>query len=126
MNGEHFALSRRERQIMDVLYRAGRATAAEVRAGMPAAPSDSAVRTTLRILEEKGQVRHEDVDGRYVYLPVQSRGKARKSAVMKLVETFFDGSPSQAVAALLGLSAGKLSDKELDRLEEMVKKARKP
>lgn len=110
---------------MDVLHRFGRATAAEVRAAMTEAPSDSAVRTTLRILEEKGQVRHEDVAGRYLYFPVQSKSTARKSAVTKLVETFFDGSPSQAAAALLGLSAGKLSDEELDRLEEMVKKARR-
>lgn len=119
-------LSRRERQIMDALYRGGKATAAEVRARMGDAPSDSAVRTFLRILEEKGQVRHEEAGGRYVYFPVESRGKARKTALTRLVETFFEGSPSQAVAALLGLSTGKLSDEELDRLEEMVKKARKP
>jgi predicted transcriptional regulator len=111
---------------MDVLHRAGRATAAEIRAGMEDAPSDSAVRTILRILEEKGHVRHEEDGVRYVYMPVESRQKARKSALLRLVETFFDGSAPQAVAALLGISAGKLSDEELDRLEEMVKKARKP
>lgn len=111
---------------MDLLHRAGRATAAEIRAGMEEAPSDSAVRTFLRILEEKGHVRHEEEGARYVYMPVESRQKARKSALLKLVETFFDGSASQAVAALLGFSAGKLSDEELRRLEEMVKKARKP
>lgn len=119
-------MSRRERQIMDVLYRAGRATAAEIRAGMGDAPSDSAVRTFLRILEKKGYVRHEEAGARYIYSPVESRQKARKSALLKLVETFFDGSASQAVAALLGISAGKLSDEELGRLEEMVKKARRP
>lgn len=126
MKNRERELSRRERQIMDTLYRAGRGTASEVREAMADAPSDSAVRTFLRILEEKGHVRHEDEGGRYVYMPVESRQKARKSAVLKLVETFFDGSPSQAVAALLGLSAGKLSNEELDRLEEIVKKARKP
>ncbi|MDX2151713.1 MAG: BlaI/MecI/CopY family transcriptional regulator [Bryobacteraceae bacterium] len=126
MSTEERGLSRRERQIMDTVYRLGRATAAEVRAAMPDAPSDSAVRTFLRILEEKGHLRHEEAGARYVYLPVQSRGKARKTALARMVETFFAGSPSEAVAALLGMSAGKLSDEELDRREEMVKKARKP
>lgn len=111
---------------MDVLYRAGKATAAEVRAAMSHAPSDSAVRTFLRILETKKQVRHEDAGGRYVYYPVEPRNKARKAALARMVEIFFEGSPAQAAAALLGLSNGKLSDEELDRLEEMVKKARKP
>jgi predicted transcriptional regulator len=123
-NGEK-GLSRRERQIMDILYRAGKATAAEVRAAMPEAPSDSAVRTFLRILEEKGQIRHEADGGRYVYFPVESRTKARKAALRRLIETFFEGSASQAATALLGLSAGKLSKEELDRLEAMVKKERK-
>ena len=110
---------------MDALYRARQATAAEIRAALPDAPSDSAVRTILRILEEKGQVRHQEQAGRYVYFPVQPRIKARKMALMKVVETFFEGSPSQAVAALLGLSGGKLTDEELSRLEQLVKRARR-
>jgi predicted transcriptional regulator len=126
MGKQEAELSRRERQIMDALFRMGQATAAEVRGAMSGPPGDSAVRTILRILEEKGHVRHEEQGGRYVYFPMQSRTKARKAALRKVVETFFEGSPSQAVAALLGLSAGKLSGEELDRLEEMVKKARKP
>jgi BlaI family transcriptional regulator, penicillinase repressor len=124
---EHAAkrgLSRRERQIMEVLHRAGKMTAAEVRAGMRDAPSDSAVRTTLRILEEKGHVRHQEDGGRYVYSPVASRQTARRSALREVLATFFDGSPSQAVAALLDVSAKKLSEEELNRLEELVRKAR--
>jgi predicted transcriptional regulator len=103
-------LSRRERQIVDALHRMRRATAAEVREAMPSPPSYSAVRTLLRILEDKGHVRHEQDGPRYVYLPTVNRDKARRSAIRHLVRTFFDGSTEQAVATLLDLSAPKLSD----------------
>jgi predicted transcriptional regulator len=117
-------LSRRERQIMDVLYRAGRATAADVQAGMPDAPSYSAVRTMLRILEEKGHVRHE-VDGpRYVYVPTVARDKAKRSALKHVVNTFFDGSASQVMAALFELSPRDLGDEEIARLRELIDHAK--
>ncbi len=118
-------LSRRERQIMDILYRRGSATAAEVRQELPDPPSYSAVRALLRILEEKGHVRHEARDLRYVYMPVLEREKASRSAVRHLVETFFNGSAEKAVAALLDESASKLSKSELARLARMIEKARK-
>lgn len=117
-------LSRRERQIMEALYKAGRATAAEVREAIPDPPSYSAVRATLRILEEKGAVRHEEKDGRYIYLPIASREAARRSALRRLLDTFFDGSPAQAAAALLGSTRARFTPQELDRLEELVRKAR--
>src|SRR5260370_14200794 len=98
-------LSRRERQILDILYQRGSAGVAEIQAGLPQTPSYSAVRALVRILEEKGHVRHEERDGRYVYAPKVSRAKASRSAVTHLVETFFNGSPEQAMAALLDLSA---------------------
>ena len=116
-------LSRREREIMEVLYTAEGLTAAEVRERMPDAPSDSAVRTHLRILEEKGHVRHEERGPRYVYSSVVSRAKARKSALKQLVHTFFDGSPEQAVAALIDDS--KLGKQELDRLAKLIADARR-
>jgi predicted transcriptional regulator len=118
-------LSRRERQILDILYRQGRATAAEVRAELPNPPSYSAARAVLRILEGKGHVRHEEQGLRYVYLPTVPREKARRSAVRHLVETFFHGSAEQAVAALLDASAAKLSTEELDRLAGLIERARK-
>jgi len=118
-------LSRRERQIMDILYRQGRATAAEIQAGLSDPPSYSAVRAMLRVLEEKKHIRHEEKDLRYVYLPVIPREKARRSAVAHLVETFFDGSAEQAVAALLDLSAGDLTEEEFDRLASLIDQARK-
>src|SRR5262245_35652841 len=118
-------LSRRERQIMDVLYQAGRATAAEVRAALPDAPSDSAVRTMLRILEEKGHVRH-DLDGlRYVYIPTVARSKAKRSALKHVLNTFFDGSASQLVAALFELPPGDLGDEEIERLRQIVDRAKR-
>ena len=116
-------LSRREREIMEVLYSAGELTAAEVRERMPDAPSYSAVRTHLRILEEKGHIRHAEVGPRYVYTPVVSRAKARKSALKQLVQTFFDGSPEQAVAALI--DEAKLGKPELDRLAKLIADARR-
>lgn len=118
-------LSRRERQIMDILYRAGRATAADVRAGLHEAPSDSAVRTLLRILEEKGHVRH-DVDGlRFVYLPTVARDKAKRSALKHVLDTFFDGSASQVVAALVDLAPDDLDEEEVARLQRIVDRAKR-
>jgi predicted transcriptional regulator len=117
-------LSRRERQIMDVVYRLGRATAAEVLAEMPEPPSYSAVRAMLRLLEEKGHVRHEQDGPRYVYLPTVNRDKARRSAMRHLVRTFFDGSTEDAVAALLQNDAG-ISDEELARLAKLIDGAKK-
>ena len=118
------SLSRRERQIMDALYALGRASAAQVRERMPDPPGYSAVRALLRILEAKGHVRHEADGPRYVYLPVVTPGRARRTAISHLVRTFFDGSAERAVAALLEHSDIKLSDEELDRLERLVASAR--
>jgi BlaI family transcriptional regulator, penicillinase repressor len=116
--------SRRERQIMDVLYRRGRATAAEILADMPDPPSNSAVRALLRTLEEKMQIRHEAEDLRYVYMPVVPLEKARRSAVAHLVETFFEGSTGQAVATMLDLSGRRMKPEELDKLAALIAKAR--
>lgn len=121
----HTTLSRRERQIMDILFRLGRATAAEVMAELPSDPSYSTVRTQLRVLEQKGHVRHLEDGVRFVYLPVVARHAARKSALRHVINTFFDGSPEKAVAALLGGDAAKLSDEELDRIADLIAKARK-
>lgn len=120
----HTVLSRRERQIMDALYQLGRATAGDLIKALPGEPSDSTVRTQLRVLEAKGHVRHEEEGLRYVYLPVVPRRVVRKSALKHLVNTFFDGSVEKVVAALLGPDGGRLSDEELDRIAEMVAKAR--
>lgn len=119
------ALTRRERQIMDVLYRRGRATAAEVLADLSGDPNYSTVRTQLRVLEDKGHVRHEDDGLRYVYSPAVPRHTARRSALRHLVNTFFDGSAEKVVGALLGGDGSKLTDEELDRIEDLVAKARK-
>ena len=118
-------LTRREREIMDVLYRRGRATAGEVLEELPGDPHDSTVRTQLRVLEEKGHVSHEEQGLRYVYMPAVPRRAARKSALRHLVDTFFDGSAEQVVAAVLGGEGSRLSEKELDRIAELVAKARK-
>jgi len=117
-------LSRRERQIMDILYRQGRATAGEVMDALSGSPTYSTVRTQLRVLEEKGHVRHEEHGLRYVYSPAVARRAARKSALRHLVETFFDGSAENAVAALLGGEGAKLSDEELERIAGLVDKSR--
>src|SRR4051812_33331225 len=116
-------LSRRERQIMDVIYRRGRATAAEVLQDLPDPPSYSAVRALLRLLEEKGHAHHEQDGPRYVYLPTVNRERARRSALTHVVRTFFDGSATDAVAALLDGDA--LEGAELDRLSALIEQARK-
>lgn len=118
-------LSRREREIMDVIYQRGQATAAEVMEGLAQPPSYSAVRALLRVLEEKGHLRHESQGPRYLFMPTVPRERARKSALKQLVQTFFDGSAEQAVAALLDLSASKFSQDELDRLSQLIDQARK-
>jgi predicted transcriptional regulator len=118
-------LSRRERQIMDAIYQMGRATAAEVHAALPDRPSYSAVRALLRVLEAKGHLRHTTDGPRYVYAPTVPRARARESALRQVVSTFFDGSAEAAVAALLDLSASKLSDAELHRLAGVIAQAKK-
>lgn len=124
-SSSHTTLTRRERQIMDILYRRNRATAAEVMAALPGEPNSSTVRTQLRVLEEKGHVRHEEEGLRYVYAPAVPRHFARKSALKHLVETFFDGSAEQVVAAVLGGEAAHLSDEDLKRIAKLVEDARK-
>jgi BlaI family transcriptional regulator, penicillinase repressor len=121
----HATLTRRERQIMDVLYRRGRATAAEVMEDVSGEPNYSTVRTQLRVLEDKGHVRHEEQGLRYIYMPAVPRRAARKSALKHLMDTFFDGSAEQVVAAVLGGEAARLSDDDLKRIAELVEKARK-
>lgn len=120
----HSDLSRRERQIIDILYARGRATAAEVQAVLPEPPSYSAVRAMLRILEDKGHVRHEQDGPRYVYLPTVARDNAKRSALRHMLQTFFDGSAEQAISALLDDSSARLSDRELERLARMIDQAR--
>jgi BlaI family transcriptional regulator, penicillinase repressor len=118
-------LSRRERQIMDFLYQAGRASAAEVLDALPDPPGYSAVRATLRILEQKGHVRHEE-DGRaYVFIPVMKKDAARKRALTHLLKTFFDNSTEQAVAALVDLAGPKANPAELDRIRKIIDDAKK-
>ncbi|RPI56563.1 MAG: BlaI/MecI/CopY family transcriptional regulator [Acidobacteria bacterium] len=122
---DHTALTRRERQIMDILYKRGRATAGEVMDDLPGDPHSSTVRTQLRVLEEKGHVTHEEQGLRYVYMPALPRRAARKSALRHLVDTFFDGSAEQVVAAVLGGEGAKLSEEELARIADLVEKAKK-
>ena len=118
-------LSRRERQIMDALHQHGRATAAEVQTALPDPPSYSAVRALLRILEAKGHVKHFKEGACYVYRPRASKETARRSALKRLVSTFFAGSVTQAVAALLEHPDGRISESELQKLEQMIEQARK-
>lgn len=118
-------LSRRERQIMDALHQRRRATAAEVLAALPEPPGYSAVRALLRILEEKGHVRHVREGARYVYLPRASRETARRSALKRVVATFFQGSVAQAMAALLETADTRLSDSELHDLQQTIEQTRK-
>jgi BlaI family penicillinase repressor len=122
----HVDLSRRERQIIDILYERGRGTAAEVQELLPDPPSYSAVRAMLRILEDKGHVRHQQDGPRYVYLPTVARDNAKRSALKHLLQTFFDGSAEQAISALLDDSSTRLSDAELDRLASLIDQARRP
>lgn len=117
-------LSRRERQIMDILYQRGKASASEVREAMPDAPSYSAVRAMLRILEEKGHLKHQEEGLKYVYAPTVARDKAKRSAVKHLLDTFFNGSPEQVMAALLDGSSTRLTREELDRMSQMIEKAK--
>ena len=118
-------LSRRERQIMDILYRRGKASASEVREFMENAPGYSAVRAMLRVLEEKGHVRHQAEGLKYVYVPTVAREKAKRSAVKHVLDTFFNGSPEQIVAALLDVSSTRFTSEELDRMGQMIEKAKK-
>jgi predicted transcriptional regulator len=121
------ALSRRERQIMDLLYRLARASVGDVLAALPAKPkpSYSTVRAQLRVLEEKGHVRHEEHGLRYFYIPAVPRDVARRSALRHLVDTFFEGSTEQVVTALLGGEASQITPEELDRIARLISKGRK-
>ncbi len=121
----HLHLSRRERQIMDIIYRLGKASAADVMKGLPEAPSYSAVRAMLRILEQKGYLRHEKQGPRYIFAPTLPHEKASRSALRRLVQTFFGGSVEGAVAALLDISGSDLSDAELDRLTRLIEQTRR-
>jgi BlaI family transcriptional regulator, penicillinase repressor len=125
MARQHISLSRRERQVMDVLYKEGRATAATVMEQMPDPPGYSAVRTLLATLEGKGYVRHERDGAKHVFIPIVARSNAAKSAMSHLIQTFFNGSRGRAAAALLNVNPTQFSSEELDELEELIKKARK-
>jgi predicted transcriptional regulator len=118
-------LSRRERQIMDVVYAARQVSAAEVRAGLPDPPSYSAVRALLRILVDKGHLKHRNVGGKYLYTPTHPRENVARSALQRVLQTFFDNSATKAVAALLDASDGRLSDAELNQLQQLLDDARK-
>ena len=118
-------LSRRERQIMEIVYQRGKASASDIRDAMDDAPSYSAVRALLRVLEHKGHVKHESDGLKYVYVPVVNRDKAKRSAFKQLLDTFFSDSPDQIVAALLDVSAKRLTREELDRMTAMIEKAKR-
>src|SRR5215213_4193436 len=118
-------LSRREREIMDILYREDALTASEVVEQLPGNPSNSTVRTLLRILEEKGHVKHEQQGMRYLYTPTVNREKARRSALRHLVSTFFEDSPEAVVSTLLDERSLKLSDEQLEALAQLIERARK-
>jgi BlaI family transcriptional regulator, penicillinase repressor len=122
---KHATLSRRERQIMDVLYQRGRASASEIHQALPDPPSYSAVRAKLRVLEDKGHVKHQEEALRYVYLPTLAPDRARRSALRHVVDTFFNGSVERVVAALVDRSALRVSGEELDRMSALIEKARK-
>ena len=125
MRKSQLYLARRERQILDTLYRVGEADVTGVLENMPDPPSYSCVRSLLRILERKGHVKHKKQGARYVYLPAQSRDKARKTALARIVKTFFDGSMEHAVAALLDISGVDVKTDGLDRISQMVAEARR-
>lgn len=122
---EPHTLSRREHQIMDIIYSRGQASATEVMENLHAAPSYSAVRALLRVLEEKGHLRHKRDGQRYVYSPTVARERAKRSALRRVLQTFFGDSTEEAVAALLDISQERLSDEELERMERLIKQARK-
>ena len=122
MSKQHITLSRRERQVIDVLYKEGRATAVTVMEQMPDPPGYSAVRTLLATLEGKGYVRHERDGARHVFIPIVARKNAARTAISHLIQTFFDGSRGRAAAALLN---AQFSDEELDELDQLIQKARK-
>jgi predicted transcriptional regulator len=124
-NQQAASLSRRERQIMDILYRGGKASAMQVREGMADAPGYSAVRAMLRVLEDKGHVTHQAEGLKYVYMPTVARDKAKRNAVKHLMSTFFNDSPEQIVAALLDVSSTRLTAEELDRMAQMIEKAKR-
>jgi BlaI family transcriptional regulator, penicillinase repressor len=124
MSSLHARLSRRERQIMDILHRRGRATVGEVMAELSGDPAYSTVRAQLRVLEEKGEVRHEEQGLRYVYLPAASPHTIRQSALKHLLDTFFEGSPEKVVAAMLGTKR-PVSDEELERIAHLIEQARR-
>jgi BlaI family penicillinase repressor len=121
----HSKLSRRERQIMDILYQHGRLTAGDVMAKLTGDPNYSTVRTQLRVLEEKGHVQHETEGTRFVYSPTVPRHAVRQPALKHLVDTLFGGSPEKVLSALIGNEGSRLSDEELDRLAQLIEKARK-
>jgi BlaI family penicillinase repressor len=121
----HHKLSRRERQIMDILYRLGRATASEVQEQLSGKPAYSTVRAQLRVLEEKGELRHEEEGLRYVYMPRQARHQIQQSALKHLIETLFEGSAEKVVAALLGKGSSDISEEQLERMADMIDRARK-
>jgi BlaI family transcriptional regulator, penicillinase repressor len=124
MLSPHARLSRRERQIMDILHRRGRATVGEVMAELSGDPAYSTVRAQLRVLEDKGEVRHEEQGLRYVYFPAASRHTIRQSALKHLLDTFFEGSPEKVVAAMLGTKRS-VSDEELERIARLIEQARR-
>ena len=117
-------LSRRERQIMDIIYQKGSATAAEVLENLPDPPSYSAIRALLKVLEVKGHIKHRQQGARYVYSPSVSREKAKRTAIQHLLNTFFEGSAASAVTALLDVSRSELSDEDLDRLTTLINQAK--
>jgi BlaI family penicillinase repressor len=123
--GNRPGLSRRERQIMDILYKSSRATAAEVMNELSGEPHYSTVRTQLRVLEGKGYVRHEEENLRYVYVPAVPQDEVSRSALKQLIDSFYDGSMENVVQALLGLEGSRLSQKKLDRIAAMIERARK-
>ena len=124
MNPTHAELSRRERQIMEIVYRLGEASVADVAQRMPDNPGYGSVRVTLSILEDKGHVKHRQDGRRYIYLPTLSRERAKQVAVKNLLKTFFAGSPSKAILAMLDMSADRLSENELEEIAEWIESER--
>ena len=121
----HINLSRRERQIMDIIYQRSQASAGEVMENLPNPPSYSAVRALLRVLENKGYLKHKKAGARYIYMPTQPRHNAGKSALKRVLQTFYDNSVEKTVVALLDISDSEFSDEELDRLAQLIDQARK-